>query len=694
MLGDDPIDGRDDDRFSRGQFASRVVEVLDAIADGSESGVVAIVGPWGSGKTSLLNLVQARLKEGEAWSYGAFNPWMVADLPSLVREFFSTLMSGILDDETDRDLRSRLSNYAAAAAPFGSIFKLAGVDAEKGLEAISAALAGDKTLEAKRAEVVEALRQRTQPLLVIVDDLDRLHPTELLLALKLFRLVGRLPNTFYLLAFDESTVLDVLSATELAAGSQKRASDYLEKMIQVRLELPPAHPLESQSMLDELLESLISRFDVEFVEDDQQRLASAYRRHMASQLQEPRAIKRYCAHLEALYPVVRDEVNFVDFALITFLSVEHPGLTAELRKHKAELTATSFRLKRETPEEQAEHYRALVAASGVPAEDQKGVLEVLSHLFIPVRGALESTTYSGGSYDRAAEARRVASSEYFDRYFHLGIGPDDLSDATVVQAVQEITTEDHGAAVVELEARLPKAPDLISKLIRMAPVGPDSAGPLLLWLLKVRDELPRSALGVSAVQARIWMKRLFRAANPVDPDRFILALEDAGAHLVELAWLAVRTTRSEDQEGPEPPLAAPVMRRAEEEVERLLGGSVAEASSIVSLALAVSEWRGGDTDDKPLWPPVAEGRWDLTDLLALFVGTQRWRGSGGVRVELGDVSVDEIDRLVGLDRAVEVVPDSELEVEDKEDLSWDARRNRVLRVLQHHFANRSQADAG
>ena len=44
-----------------------------------------------------------------------------------------------------------------------------------------------------------------QPILVVIDDLDRLQPDELLLVFKLIRLVGRLPSVGYILAFDERT---------------------------------------------------------------------------------------------------------------------------------------------------------------------------------------------------------------------------------------------------------------------------------------------------------------------------------------------------------------------------------------------------------------------------------------------------------------------------------------------------------
>jgi predicted KAP-like P-loop ATPase len=75
--------------------------------------------------------------------------------------------------------------------------------------------------------------------LIILDDLDRLEPAELLLTFKLVRLVGRLPNVYYLLTYDERTLVDVLKRTDLVGEEDGRAQAYLEKMIQVRLDIPP-----------------------------------------------------------------------------------------------------------------------------------------------------------------------------------------------------------------------------------------------------------------------------------------------------------------------------------------------------------------------------------------------------------------------------------------------------------------------
>ncbi len=45
---------------------------------------------------------------------------------------------------------------------------------------------------------------------MILDDLDRLTAEELMQVFKLVRLVGRLPYVYYLLGYDEQTLVDLI----------------------------------------------------------------------------------------------------------------------------------------------------------------------------------------------------------------------------------------------------------------------------------------------------------------------------------------------------------------------------------------------------------------------------------------------------------------------------------------------------
>ena len=476
LLGDDPVEDLAFDMFNRGPFADRVVELLDNVASETPSAVLGLMGPWGSGKTSVLQIIRRKLRGHGDWKVVELNPWMVADLPSMIEEFFASLLSALPDGKKGKAIRRKVARYAKAVSPMTSPLRLFGVNAEEALEFLGGVLDGDQSLDARRTELEEALRKHNKPILLIADDLDRLQPDELLLIFKLVRLLGRLPNTYYVLAFDERTALDVLGSTDLARKDPARALAYLEKVVQIRLDLPPAHPGQVGRLLDKLLTAITDKHGVVMAKADNYRLSRAYHEHMASHLQEPRQVKRYCAQLEATYPLVKDEVDFSDFAVVTFLRTFHPGVVPTLVRHKEELTRTTFEWgQKPSHDARLDNWRKRLCKSGVQESELPSLLKLLGELFLPIKGAVDHTEYTGFD-DSHRRDRRVDTAEYFDRYFYLGVGESDIEDSKVRAAIEEVLEVDPGpawAAVVELVQV--NSEFVLDKLRRIAPKNPQAA---------------------------------------------------------------------------------------------------------------------------------------------------------------------------------------------------------------------------
>ena len=86
VTGDNPIRMPEDDALGRAKVArSFAAQVLSL--DVSEGVVVGVLGPWGSGKTSFVNLARVHLEEAGI-SILDFNPWMFSGAEQLVEAFF------------------------------------------------------------------------------------------------------------------------------------------------------------------------------------------------------------------------------------------------------------------------------------------------------------------------------------------------------------------------------------------------------------------------------------------------------------------------------------------------------------------------------------------------------------------------------------------------------------------------------
>src|SRR5262245_49516197 len=106
FFNDDPVDGSADapDLLGRQQCARHAVALLHQVREQSESGVLALIGPWGSGKSSILQMTIQHLQSAaggvgtSGWSVAELNPWMYSDLESLTLALFSEIRAALPDD--------------------------------------------------------------------------------------------------------------------------------------------------------------------------------------------------------------------------------------------------------------------------------------------------------------------------------------------------------------------------------------------------------------------------------------------------------------------------------------------------------------------------------------------------------------------------------------------------------------------
>lgn len=89
-IADQPIASKSEDRFNRAPFATRIAETLATRSDPS-SIVIGLYGPWGDGKTSVLEMMQEDLKIRDEIIVVRFNPWHFQTEDLLLRGFFATL---------------------------------------------------------------------------------------------------------------------------------------------------------------------------------------------------------------------------------------------------------------------------------------------------------------------------------------------------------------------------------------------------------------------------------------------------------------------------------------------------------------------------------------------------------------------------------------------------------------------------
>jgi predicted KAP-like P-loop ATPase len=210
--------GRKEDRLGFRPVADQLAASLLTQVT-SEGMVFSIEGEWGSGKSSLVNLLADSLEKNETLPSVVlrFEPWLVGDRDALLSELLSDLASAVESSQagatdsngeikrTSKELAEQIRGYASKlsrkTAPLAT---LAGALGVPGAGALATALetvaeaAGTapppKPLPQMKNEVMESLGKLDRRIFIIIDDLDRLEPNEAVEIMRLIKAVANFPK--------------------------------------------------------------------------------------------------------------------------------------------------------------------------------------------------------------------------------------------------------------------------------------------------------------------------------------------------------------------------------------------------------------------------------------------------------------------------------------------------------------------
>lgn len=390
---DQPITGEHDspDRLGRENFSALVGASL-LLEKGSPGIVVSIEGPWGYGKTSVINLIQKYFKsldEPVKPIVLGFNPWMVSGTDNLTQEFLVQLASEIGRPDRPEETRNAASQllsyskvfsvmkYIPGAEPWASI--VGNVIEGAGAAADAIGKLKELSMEEKRNRVVEAMGQLDCPLVVFIDDLDRLPPDEVFHMVRMVKAVADFPRVSFVLAFDPEYVQETLEKHGISNSSQ-----YLDKIIQVRLPLPVVERKAIEDLVNEELKALHPDATKDHFQENKHRLAEIYQTSVKHLLDTPRDVRKLFNNLKMREPLIRGEVEFADLFALEALAIKAPGIYAHIRSNPAAYTgndASDWSI--EEPHKKIEKYKEQrqLLIDAININSRRYVIKLLEQIF-------------------------------------------------------------------------------------------------------------------------------------------------------------------------------------------------------------------------------------------------------------------------------------------------------------------------
>lgn len=329
---DNPIEEQSQDILNRYALAEVIAhDILDANVN--RGAVFGIMGSWGSGKSSLLNLVRVSLHDDSRVDFIEFNPWLFSNTDQLVGSFLAELALALQKPtKKSKKFVKAIAGYSQKLKPL-SVVPVAGMAfgliAAGGEMASNALSENFESLAEQRAKVEKYLGALDRTIAVIVDDVDRLTSAEIRDVFKLVRLTANFPNILYLVAFDRERI-------ELALNEDGFPGDaYLEKILQRSYDLPPlSDDVILQALWNEIVLSvgdLPHRFDEALIADVLQEI-------VAPLMENYRDIGRYARAVRTRLRLIGDNVQLTDVLALEAIRSQMPADFAKLHSYRLALT--------------------------------------------------------------------------------------------------------------------------------------------------------------------------------------------------------------------------------------------------------------------------------------------------------------------------------------------------------------------
>ena len=425
LHGDEPINSRASDLLGRTRFVERMAhDVLHAPA--ARGFIVSVMGEWGTGKTSVLRLVEETIGDRAVSLW--FNPWLFSSTEELISRFFSEMAAQLegYQDEEISNLAGRVASYGKALAPFAQILVPGlGTVMHAGAEAMRGAAEGKRVSTRERYNALaDALAEFSKRVVVYVDDIDRLRDDEIREVMRLVKLVGDLPSVVYVLAYDRARVEQALG------DDRQQGRAYIEKIVQLPHSVPRVRATQLYKLALDDMDAALG--DEPFPFFDQRRWGELFRQGVAPMIETMRDARRYANVASLTARLVNEEVTGEDILALEALHVFEPDVHAALPRLANLLTKASRTIgNQQAADEEA---RATLRPVMEAARHPDAVKMLLSELFPAGAYLFGGTRYEPDQRDWR-QARRVASSDVLDVFLHASFGEDAVATREVLDIV-------------------------------------------------------------------------------------------------------------------------------------------------------------------------------------------------------------------------------------------------------------------
>ena len=184
-----------------------------------EKFIISLTGKWGSGKTTILNIVKEQLNSEDFIIIDDFETWKYNNEKSLLYGMFDEIIKKIGIDFSTLEIKRFVNSCIAIVS--------AKTDINIGLF-----LLDDAIINKIKLMIGEYLEKNNKRVIFIIDNLERTNENNILVILKTISTILNIDRFIYILSYDEDEMKDIFD------NKLHINYDYTDKVVQLPLSVP------------------------------------------------------------------------------------------------------------------------------------------------------------------------------------------------------------------------------------------------------------------------------------------------------------------------------------------------------------------------------------------------------------------------------------------------------------------------
>ncbi|WP_407421252.1 P-loop NTPase fold protein [Methanobrevibacter sp.] len=437
MQPENEIKDETDDELNRNTFARILADSIKKY-EYDESLTIGIMGSWGSGKSSLINLTTNILKK-ENFIIIHFNPWFFSNQENLYSQFFKLLLNELKKIEMnnnklfERKIKPKHLMFRKIDNSINDYFNyLKDSSIEINFDNLyysseSTSLESYDSLNFHKNQCEEYFSKIKQKIIVVIDDIDRLSDEEIAQVFTLVKSIADFKKFIYILSFDRLIISKALKKI-----NSYESDKFVDKIIQIPIYVPKINENKMDELILKQIGDIYDKQKNEHVDIYYTEFRDIFD-YLKLFIKDIRDLKRYKNILNFYSNNFLEGLNINDFFLLLAIHLFEHELFLKIKNNKEKLIIKKDEFdenfKPTMPRNNLEIFEEIIN------ETKWHYLKELLVFLFPTLNT-KSTELTCELYKEWQNEHRICSEKYFENYFTLSLEKNEVNMTSLSQLIQ------------------------------------------------------------------------------------------------------------------------------------------------------------------------------------------------------------------------------------------------------------------